>query len=90
MLKKVKIALAAGFILLLGYIVFSSTQVGQVGCEVCIEFHGRTECRSAAGPTAADARMTATSNACALLAAGMTESIACGNSVPRSVSCREK
>jgi hypothetical protein len=53
--------------------------------EVCITFHGRQACRVASGPTQAEAIRTATDNACALVASGVTETMACGRTVPDSV-----
>ncbi|MCC6538775.1 MAG: hypothetical protein IT162_14565 [Bryobacterales bacterium] len=53
--------------------------------EVCIEFNGREACRAASGATPELARRTATDNACALIASGMTDSIACSNTTPKSV-----
>lgn len=56
-------------------------------CEVCVTFRGATQCRTAAGATTAEAQRTAHENACALLASGMTDSIACQNAAPVSVRC---
>ena len=57
-----------------------------VGCEVCMEFRGRSECRKALGPDRQSCQRTGTDNACALLASGMTESIACTRGTPRRVT----
>ena len=56
-------------------------------CEVCVTFRGATACRTAAGATTAEAQRTAHENACAFLASGMTDSIACQNTLPASVKC---
>jgi hypothetical protein len=56
-------------------------------CEVCITFGGRTECREAYGKTREDAIRTATDNACAPIAGGMTDSINCSNTEPDRVTC---
>ncbi|MBI4161427.1 MAG: hypothetical protein HY509_03160 [Acidobacteria bacterium] len=56
-----------------------------IGCEVCIEFRGRRQCRRAEGPDREACRRTAGDNACGFLASGMNESIACGNTEPQSV-----
>jgi hypothetical protein len=53
--------------------------------EVCITFNGRQSCRVASGPTQQDAIRTASDNACALIASGVTETMACGRTVPDSV-----
>ena len=59
-------------------------------CRVCIEFRGRSNCATAAGPTRDAAIETARTTACGPLTAGMDESIACGNTVPSSVQCRQR
>lgn len=56
-------------------------------CEVCVTYGGRTACREARGANVEEATRTATDNACAFLASGMTESIRCGNTRPDSVHC---
>jgi len=58
-----------------------------VSCEVCVTFAGRSACRTAAGATREEAVRTATDNACAFLASGMTDSIRCTNTPPTSVAC---
>ena len=85
MARAAKIALAAAFLLFLGLLLYSSLRLGQVTVEVCIEFKGRTGCGTAAAPTEEEAIRTASDNACALIASGMTDSIACSRTLPRSV-----
>ena len=53
--------------------------------EVCLTFNGRQACRIASGPTLAEATRTASDNACALVASGVTETMACGRIQPDSV-----
>ncbi|MEO8663430.1 MAG: hypothetical protein ABI693_33550 [Bryobacteraceae bacterium] len=53
--------------------------------EVCITFNGRQACRVASGPSQAEATRTASDNACALIASGVTETMACGRTQPDSV-----
>jgi len=57
-------------------------------CEVCITFHGAQACREAVGRDRNEAVRTATDNACAFLASGMTDSVACQNTPPDAVTCR--
>jgi hypothetical protein len=57
--------------------------------EVCIEYDGRGECRTASGESQEQALRTATENACALLANGMSATIACQNTTPKSVKWLE-
>jgi len=53
--------------------------------EVCVEYQGRNNCRIASGPTEQQALRTATDNACATIASGMTDSMACGQTPPKSI-----
>jgi hypothetical protein len=69
----------------LGYIVYASMNLAGHRVEVCITFNGRTNCRTAAGASEEFARRTATTNACAQIASGVTDSIACENTPPNSV-----
>jgi hypothetical protein len=72
-------------VIVLGYIVYSSMNLSEHRVEVCITFNGNSACRTAAGATEEFARRTATTNACAQLASGVTDSIACENTQPTSV-----
>jgi hypothetical protein len=83
-----KILVGVGFIALIAFIVYSATGLGQVSCEVCVEFHGRTSCQKAAGTSKEEAAKTAADIACSDLASGRTEGIACQNTRPKSVSCK--
>lgn len=82
------IALAAlGFIAALAY---NTMSYSQVKVEVCMEFRGRQDCRTALGATEPLALRAATDLACALIASGMTDSIACSNTPPKSVKWLKK
>ena len=83
-----KILVGLGFVALIGFIIYSATGLGQVSCTVCIEFHGRTSCQPAAGTSQDEAVKTAESVACAELATGRTESIACERTPPKSITCK--
>ena len=74
-------------VVVLVLIVYSTLRLGGTSCEVCVEFQGRTQCRKAQGAARAEAIRTATENACAFISAGVTDSIACGNTTPKSVRC---
>ena len=67
------------------YVVYSSMSMAGHKVEVCITFNGRTNCRTASGASEEFARRTATTNACAEMASGVTDSIACENTRPNSV-----
>ncbi len=50
-----------------------------------MEFNGRSRCATAAAPTEQQAIQTATDNACAFLASGRDQSMACSRTPPQSV-----
>jgi len=80
--------LTLAVLIVIGAIVIgSSLTTGTVRCEVCIDFGGRSACRSVDGPTADDARMAAVTNVCALLASGVTDTMACQRTPPRRSEC---
>jgi len=86
--KPWKIVVAVGFVALIGFIIYSTTGLAQVNCEVCIEFHGRMSCQPAAGTTQEEAVRTATGIACTDLSTGRTENIACERTPPKSIMCK--
>jgi hypothetical protein len=73
-----------------GFIVYSSLGQGGVRCEVCIAFRGRDACRAVDGASEHDARNAATTNACAFLASGVTDSMACERTPPTKTDCRTR
>jgi hypothetical protein len=84
MKKPVWVGIAFALVVL-GYIVYSSMNLAGHKVEVCMTFNGRTNCRTASGASEEFARRTATTNACADIASGVTDSIACENTPPNSV-----
>ncbi len=68
-------------------IVMGSMRTVQAECELCVSFQGQTNCRRGSGADEAEARRAAQKAACALMASGMNESIACGNTLPTNVQC---
>jgi hypothetical protein len=76
------VAALAAFV---GLVVYTTMGVGRYQCEVCITFGGRTACRTASARTEELALRTATENACAQLASGMTESNRCQSTPPDRV-----
>jgi len=86
--KTTKIVIGVGFVALLVFIVYSTMGLAKVTCEVCVQFHGRTMCSSAAGTCQGQAVKSAVSVACSDLAAGRTENIACEATVPKTMSCK--
>ena len=73
---------------IVGYVVYSSFHVSDFECEVCITFEGRQTCRTVTGKTELEGLRSATDNACALLASGVTDSLRCQRTQPTKASCR--
>ena len=76
--------------LVIALFFYMSTARAHEECTVCMEFHGRSNCATAAGSTVPEARETAHNTACGPLASGMNETIACGNRTPLSVQCKNR
>jgi hypothetical protein len=69
-------------------LAYSTMQVGAHECEVCMAFEGREICRTVAASSEQDAHRGAVDNACALLTSGMTNTLRCSRTPPRSARCR--
>lgn len=83
------VILAVAFVVIVLLMILSASRgLSRYSCEVCVEFNGRSKCRTAAGSTREEAQKAATDNACAFLATGMTESLRCAATPPTSVRCR--
>ena len=74
--------IAIGLVLFLAVVVFLTLSLYRYEVEVCVEFNGRTMCRPGAGATREEALRTVMRNACAFLASGMTQSMACERAEP--------
>lgn len=68
--------------------VFLATRQARAECEVCVAFHGRSNCATARGATTQAAQQGAQTTACGPLVQGMDETIACGNTEPAAVRCK--
>jgi hypothetical protein len=80
-----------GAALLLGvmvWVVAGSMGSDQHTCDVCMEYNGRSQCRTVAAATVALAREGAIQNACAYISGGVTDSMACHREKPVSEKCR--
>ena len=86
-MSRTTLAAIAFALLLLGLIAYAMKGLGRQSCEVCIEFEGRTQCRTAKGADHDEAVRAATENACSFLAQGMDESIRCSRTPPAKVKC---
>lgn len=69
-------------------VVYSSFQVSEVECELCMAFAGRETCRTVSAATREQALRGAIENACALLTSGMTNTLHCTQSEPLRSECR--
>jgi hypothetical protein len=85
----VKKAALIGIVFLLvvvGAIVYSTMTLATHRVEVCMEFNGMTSCRTVSGSKKEETLRTAISNACATIASGVTDSMACDRTEPKSVT----
>jgi hypothetical protein len=78
---------AAALILFMAFVVYRSTRISGYRCTVCINFRGEGVCRTVDGPTEQEARSSAITNACAFLASGVTDSLACERTQPTTTQC---
>ena len=74
------------FAALIALIAFSTMNMAKFRVEVCMDFKGRTSCRTTAGSTREFARHTAITNACAEISSGVTEVLGCEHTEPTSVT----
>jgi hypothetical protein len=81
--KTVWLALAFAVIVVM-FIVVTSFRP-KVKCQVCMAFNGGRDCRTGVAETRETALRTAVTNACAMLAGGVTETNQCENTHPESV-----
>ena len=72
-------------VVILAFLIYSSMHLAQHRVEVCVAFHGQTQCRTASADTREHAQRAAQSNACGLLASGVTETMQCEHMDPTSV-----
>lgn len=70
---------------ILAIIVYSSMDLASHRVEVCMEWNGRTNCKTALGSTRDFAIRTAITNACAEMVSGVTDTLACERANPVSV-----
>jgi hypothetical protein len=73
---------------IVGLVLYLSLSFDQVRCDVCVEYKGQTQCRSAEGIDAETASRSARDNACAFLISSKTDAFLCGQGTPKSVSCQ--
>lgn len=71
---------------ILALIVYSTMSMAAHRVEVCVAFNGHTACRTTSGASQEFALRTAIQNACAEIASGVTDSIACERSTPTKIT----
>jgi hypothetical protein len=80
-----------GFLFLVGviaYVLAGSFSVSAHSCEVCMQYNGRSQCRTVEAETVELARDGAIQNACATISGGVTDSMACHREQPVSAKCQ--
>ena len=77
-----------GFVVaVLAMIIYMTFSLGsRVRGEICMEFNGRTACKTVSGDTQQHVLQTGVSNACAEISTGVTDSINCEHTNPKSVT----
>jgi hypothetical protein len=80
------IGIAMG-VVFVGFMLYAALQEARVQCEVCIDFGGRSDCRTSAAVDRNADIQGAVASACALLSSGVTSGIQCSSTPPRSVQC---
>jgi len=82
-----RLLFVAAVVAFLGALVVATGREAAVECEVCMEFEGRSACRTATASDRAGAMRGAVTAACAVLASGVTRGMECDRTPPRSARC---
>ncbi len=77
-------------LVIVGIMAYSMMNLSANRVEVCIEFNGQTRCKIARGVDKDTALRTATENACGEIASGVTDTMNCLRSTPKSVTILQK
>jgi len=85
-MKKPVVAGIIFVLIVLDVIVYSSFNLAKHRVEVCINFNGRTNCKTASAATEEFALQAAVTNACGEIAFGVTETVACEHTPPVKVT----
>jgi hypothetical protein len=67
-------------------IIYSSLNLAKHRVEVCINFNGRTNCKTASAATEEFAMQAAVTNACGEIAFGVTDTVNCEHTPPVKVT----
>jgi hypothetical protein len=84
--KLIGLLVAAGVV---GALLLATRQEASVECTVCMEYGGRSACRTTAGASHEATLRGAVTSACSVLSQGVTGGIACDRTPPVSVACSE-
>ncbi|HEU4570583.1 MAG TPA: hypothetical protein VFS07_08425 [Gemmatimonadales bacterium] len=87
-MKRSTLLTIAAVLAFAAFLLWSTLGGQKAECEVCVSFNGRSNCATASAPSEAEAARSAQNTACGVLAAGMAETINCGNAVPTRQQCR--
>ncbi len=66
---------------------FATLRQAAVRCEACVSFEGRPACRTAQAGSQEEAQRMAIATACALVASGVTQTLACERQAAASLQC---
>ena len=83
------LAVLAAVAAFVGVLVFTTQRQAAVECSVCLDFAGRSACRTVAAADRDLALAGAVRNACAVLSGGVTQGLECERTPPRSQHCTE-
>jgi hypothetical protein len=75
-------------VIILGLLFYLSLGLEQYTCEVCMDFRGRQQCRTASGADRETAMRTAQDNACAFVVQSKTEGFLCSQTQPVRMTCQ--
>ena len=80
----------AVIVLFVAFLAYSTLSAQKVTCDVCVVFNGQKNCATASHSDELQAIRSAQTTACGPVAAGMNETIACGDRPPASKKCQSK
>jgi hypothetical protein len=85
MSRTLKLIIAVGVVAFFAVMIRSSFEQSQYRYQVCVDFHGRSNCSTAQGRTEAEAVRSAKDEDCTLLSGNRDDLMACEDTMPSSV-----
>jgi len=79
--------LTVALLAFVAFIIYRSLQVSGYRCEICVTFAAASACGTVDAQSEDEARRAALTNACAKVASGVTDSLACERSGPTRITC---